>query len=315
MREAAEKLLGGVGKLESLVGVNWGVNAEWVSRAVATAVDTQFAELKVGVLSLKTSVVDWDALIEASVRRLAPFDKGDKEKGFRDAIVCETFMQLVQTLPSGSREQAVLVTADTLLTEAVKARLHGVSNAKIVSDLDGLRGTLNIMLSQVPPEFAQELIAKANAMFYVPSQTDTMYYTHKVDETIKIRFPETFSALPEGASNIAVLGSMMHHTNFERKEGQRVYFVNRLIYELKATRLEVSAGDSQQVNLNPLAQIKNSLLGSMRNVETVATRTAIFDIHWSATLSQTKKLQRENIDDYRLASVNETLVLPGGGQI
>jgi hypothetical protein len=306
MREAAEKLLNGVGKLESLVKVNWGVNSEWVDRAVTTAVDTQLTELKVGILSLKPDLVDWNSLIDASVRRLPPFDKGEKEKGFRDSIVCECFVQLAQSLPSGTREQAVLVTADLLLVEAVKARIHGFTNARIVNDLDGLQGTLNIMLSQVAPEFAQELVTKANAMFYIPSQTETMYYTQKVDETIKARFSDAFSALPENASSIAVQKSTMHHTNFEKKDGQRVYFINRLIYELKATRLEASTEDAKQGSQGPLS-LKLGLLGAMRNVETVANRAAVFDIHWSATLTQTKKLQRESIDDYRLVSVNDII--------
>ncbi len=336
MREEARKHLTAVGKLENLIGMNWGVNADSIGRAVTQAVDAQLDELKVRVLPLDTTLVEWDALIDASVLRLPPFDKGEKEKGFRDAIVCETFVQLVNSLPSGTREQAVIVTGDALLTDAVKARIQGIPNAKIVADLEGLQGTLNIMLSQVQPEFAQELVGKANVMFFVGGETNTMYYSQKVDEAIKAQFPEPFLTLPAGAQKISVVRSVMHPTNFVRKEGQRVFFVNRLIYELKATRIEISLQNTPQLGMFPPDQpirigefganhvkpseliaathsIPNTLylsrqqhqnaLTALRNEVTVANRAVAFDIHWSATLTKTHKLINESINDYQQASL------------
>lgn len=309
MREEAKKYLGGVDKLEKLVGFNWGVNVESIGSSVTKAVDTQFAELKVTVRQLDTTLVNWNALIDASAKRIPPFEKGEKEKGFRDAIVGETFMQLVGTLPTGTREQAVLVTGDALLTEAVKPRIQGTPNAKIIGDLEELQSTLNLLLSEVPPEFAQELVEKANVMFYVYGGPDTtMYYTQKVDETIKSKFPEQFSVIPPGAEKIGVVKSVMHTTNFVRKEGQRVYFVNRLIYELVATRLE-NARTPRIGEFGAVQAARNVLASALRNVVNVSNRTVTFDIHWSATLTQTKKLQRETIDDYQIAAINENILV------
>jgi hypothetical protein len=38
--------------------------------------------------------VDWNRLIENAVTRRAPFEEGEKEKGFRDALIYECLLQL-----------------------------------------------------------------------------------------------------------------------------------------------------------------------------------------------------------------------------
>jgi hypothetical protein len=66
---------------------------------------------------------------EKSVFRLPPFDVGESEKGFRDAILVETFCQLVKTLPKTPAIcRIVLLSSDELLLEAATNRLHDRNN-------------------------------------------------------------------------------------------------------------------------------------------------------------------------------------------
>jgi hypothetical protein len=54
-------------------------------------------------LGVDESKIDLKNLILRSVTRQAPFDPGEKEKGFRDAIILETFYQKVENLPTSSQ--------------------------------------------------------------------------------------------------------------------------------------------------------------------------------------------------------------------
>lgn len=56
------------------------------------------------------SLVDWRTLINRAVRREPPFDpSSETEKGFRDAVILETFLQLHKRLSLAAPDQLVLL--------------------------------------------------------------------------------------------------------------------------------------------------------------------------------------------------------------
>src|SRR5262249_30705270 len=65
---------------------------------VEEVIQAQIKEQEIEVVNLDVTAVDWTSLIKRAVLRHPPFEAGDKEKGFRDAIVLETFAQLHQNL-------------------------------------------------------------------------------------------------------------------------------------------------------------------------------------------------------------------------
>src|SRR4051812_17502643 len=90
-------------------------------------------------LGLDAATVDWPALIRRAVYREPPFSTG-QEKGFRDSVLLEQFVQLASGLPRSSNSCRVhLLTSDALLTAAAVERASDWSNVSVVTDLDALR--------------------------------------------------------------------------------------------------------------------------------------------------------------------------------
>jgi hypothetical protein len=103
MSQRARKLLPGLAKLEALLGHKLGISEEIVDQRVEKSTLDQLAAAGLVELGVDESKIDLKNLILRSVTRQAPFDPGEKEKGFRDAIILETFYQKVENLPTSSQ--------------------------------------------------------------------------------------------------------------------------------------------------------------------------------------------------------------------
>ena len=145
---------------------------------VRTKIDEKKVQLGLQELTLDHKSVDWPALIHAGEYRIPPFEAGDKEKGFRDAIVAECFLQLVANSPKTPAIcRVVLVTSDGLLSQAVNARIAGLPNAHVLSNIEELKGLINTVVSNAGEEFISQLKPKAAKLFFVSAdEKDTLYY-------------------------------------------------------------------------------------------------------------------------------------------
>jgi hypothetical protein len=95
MLDRARKLLPNLEKLERLLGHKLGITAEVLEARVEEAIRKQVELHDLKEVLLKPADTDWNELVRRSVFRLIPFDPGEKEKGFRDAVLLETLTQLV----------------------------------------------------------------------------------------------------------------------------------------------------------------------------------------------------------------------------
>jgi hypothetical protein len=121
METEALKLRGAINKIERLLGHNLALTNQTLLYHVKTKIEQKERELGLEEIQLDHGSVDWGALIHAAVYRKPPFEAGDKEKGFRDALVAESFLQLLNASPRTAEScRVVLVTSDGLLAEAVK---------------------------------------------------------------------------------------------------------------------------------------------------------------------------------------------------
>ena len=99
MTEKAIRLLAPLEKVETLLGHRLNITEESLRRSVEEVIKKQVALHGLKEVNLDHSKVDWQRMIEKSVFRLVPFARGETEKGFRDAVLLETFCQIVDTLP------------------------------------------------------------------------------------------------------------------------------------------------------------------------------------------------------------------------
>jgi hypothetical protein len=181
MQQAALQMLPTIERLERLLGHNLNITREILDARVNEAVDRQVQEHGITVQPLSSTDVDWPRVIlDASYRR-PPFQLGEKEKGFRDALILETFLQIVQSSPaSRSIVRLALVSADQLLRDAAQSRLASATNVHILESVDALKDLINTVGSSVDEQFIAAIKERAAGIFFKSGDEGTLYYKASV---------------------------------------------------------------------------------------------------------------------------------------
>jgi len=330
MREKAAALLPSIDKVERLLGLKLAITKDTLDSRVNTAIETQLSKLNIQVAKLDVEAVDWRQLITSAHRREPPFQAGEKEKGFRDSLILETFVQLVAASPrTPSVCRIVLVTGDVVLTTAARARVSQYNNVQIFSSVDELKNLINTLASQVDEHFVNELQEKASLLFFSsPDNKDCLFYKEKIRDRIMEKFSQYLEALPEGAEVRESEGIIFQRPRFLKKEGQRISWVSTLRFRYKAYRYEKLAEISSNMGYygNPLFTDPDRapepvrdlfqqalVLGALANItggtpipmsasvqrekRLVKSGADIFEVHWSVTVGAKKKLSRPVIND------------------
>src|SRR5664279_2320903 len=113
MIQEALRLLPSVEKLERLLGHNLNITKDILETRIREAIDREVEQYRIVIQNLSSGDVDWTRLVLDAAYRRPPFQHGEKEKGFRDAVILETFIQLVTDAPSSpTTARVVLVSSD-----------------------------------------------------------------------------------------------------------------------------------------------------------------------------------------------------------
>lgn len=152
-REILKPLL----KAKSLLSLDIELTDESLHRAIANKIDEKLNELKVTVASFDHRLVDWEAVSKNAAFRMPPFEPGDKEKGFKDALVCETFLQLSSNV--SGKDSIVLVSRDGTLTKAVTER---DARARVLKDLTEVDEEIALRVANVDDKMQSAIEQKAH---------------------------------------------------------------------------------------------------------------------------------------------------------
>lgn len=191
MQKRGIELLPAIAKVEKLLGHKLAITEETLLDSVEKAVCHRQEEL--GLLTLKADYnkVEWHRVTLDAAYRRPPFKDGEAEKGFRDSIIVECFLQLVADSPKTPKAcRIVLVSGDGLVAQAVKLRIAGSTNATVLSTLEELKGLINTLVSEVDEAFLAPLQLKAAKLFFIPKEESTLFYK----ERIRGRLNEKFAA-------------------------------------------------------------------------------------------------------------------------
>lgn len=336
MRRGLE-LLPSIQKLEQLLGHNLNITGEIIERRVNETVQKQLTQYGITVAKLAVNKVNWDRLIQNSAFRKAPFDPGEKEKGFRDAVLAQTFLQIVEDSPTTPRIcRIALVTADNLLSSSVSEQTATATNIRIVKSVDELKSLVNTLVSTVSEEVVAKIKEKATSYFFVPNQEDTFFYTAKVRQAIEEKFEKELNEIPEGADRRENGAWIISTPGFLKKERQRVTWISPVEVEIKAFKFEwQSAGYSGWVEPSRIRSftipsqfpitgrvldpaIRNAAVAGISTISTIgysapaerilhsvgpekviAEGRTYFEVTWSHILSTNQKFRLPRIDDIR----------------
>src|SRR5579862_608785 len=327
MQAEAQKLRPAIEKLERLLAYNTGFTLERLTSEVNTRIESSQKLLHLQELQLDSAVVDWPELILSAAYRRPPFKAGAHEAGFRDALVVESFVQLVNGSPKAASScRLVLVAADGRLAEAASARISDCSNASVLRDIEELKLLINTIVSDVTPDFIARITPKAGKLFFRPKDEKTVFYKVKIRDLISKKFASELDVLPTGTTfreNNNVW--RVSEPNFSRKDGQRVYWTSRIKVPFEAgveapskpvpnllTRpitqdvLIAESGapvtlyglNTDMLNIGALGEIKYDVLSGYGNQKTITQRgDDIFEVRWSSQLTVSKQLRKPVVDE------------------
>jgi hypothetical protein len=242
MLQKALGLLPSIRKVERVLGVNLNITEDIIEQRVHETVERQLRHLNLRTLSVDIAQVDWNRIMLDAAYRRPPFELGEKEKGFRDALIAETFLQLVSSCPVSPKVcRIVLVSNDNLLFQATESRTVDSKNVKVLRTLEELKGLINTLASKVSEDFVASIQKDAEICFYDPNKKDSIYYKEDILATIETKFKPVLRGLPSGADLRENGQWTLHSPRFIRKERQRVYWASRIEVEARVYRYRQGA--------------------------------------------------------------------------
>lgn len=226
MVQAAISLSPKIEELEKLLGHSLAITQEIMEDRIDAKIRKALDEYGIEVTDLDLSSIAWQSIIDRSVKRMPPFEfSGDKEKGFRDAIIAETFIQEVAKSPATPRScLLVLISGDTRLREYVLEKTSSAKNVRLLESLDDLKSLLNAISSEITEEFLGEITPIAKKTFWDFESKDGLYGKADVYKQILEKYSKEIESVIEkfpGAKRKQALINLGEQT-FIKKAGQTV---------------------------------------------------------------------------------------------
>ena len=303
MLTKASELLPSMQKMEKLLGHKFGIAEDTLEMYVNNAIDTNINELGFLVAGISVSDVDWNEIISRSVTRKPPFEENEKEKGFRDSVIANSFIQLHEASPATPGIcKLIFVSEDKRLREYVQELTKTAKNIRILSSQDELESLINTLISELPEDFAEELTKKASKLFFEKKNEKTFYYKQGISDRIKEQYDtEGIEKSPVPSLLKSTTGKTWWITEpvFMRKDKSRIYWTSTIQPEFELYRIEKS--DAGQVTkpfstteFPAITLFSRSFDNEKKIVE--STGRDIFEVHWSTNLSQAKNLTSPKLE-------------------
>ncbi|WP_354210998.1 PIN domain-containing protein [Burkholderia cenocepacia] len=288
---------------------------------------TELAQLRIEVVPCAIERVDWNDMMRRSVFREPPFERGQTEKGFRDAILCETFLQLASEITGG--DTIMLVSNDRMVKKYIDSCAIPDNKARVVDGLDALNDEIQLRVANVD-EITQAFIElRARLLFCNFEKADdphTLWVKERIHWQVWHKYGDRLKFAPAGVTYV-LLGQELSDARLTKKEGQRVYFETTL-WIRSAYRMWIPApnvrrdtpgttlaalGNSPALEGLPKLsdQSPPSTLSGLLGLHTQAgewkeiekaTKDEI-SIRWSATFTKHRTLTRASIDAIELVDL------------
>ena len=311
MQCKARELLPYITKLEKLLGHNLNITDDILASRVDDAIEKQLGELEISKLNIDITKVDWENLMHRSVNRHPPFEHSDKEKGFRDALIAETFLQLVKQSPvTPNICRLAIVTGDGLLKEYITSSTPDTKNVRILSAINELESLINTLVSEVTEEFVAVFKKKADDFFFVQENKATLYYKKALRDKIKASYGDQLKEVPSEGLFRENGTFWIADPVFVKKERQRIFWITPVYVEFKLFKYERQETTTERFAIppSPLQQfaeqnvVRKSGRGLPEPLKAVPERVDVvtgqsqFEIYWSTNITQGKKLTFPRID-------------------
>ncbi len=152
------------------------------------------------------SSINWNELIEKSIWRIKPFsfdpDNTDNEKGFRDALIMETFLKISNDNLNDNKN-IIFICKDYLLKEAVEDKTKTNTNVLVFETLQDFGAYIQLTQEEITNKFVKSIQTRAQKKFFSQNKKDScIFYKQNITQQVEERFPEklTFDETVPSAS-------------------------------------------------------------------------------------------------------------------
>ena len=266
-------------EVEKLLGHSLALTPEVMKDRINSKISRTIEELGIEVCELDLTSMDWGEIIERSAQRKAPFEiSSEKEKGFRDAIIANTFIQEVGRSAKTPRIcLLVFVTGDKRVREYVEEKTAGSENVRILETLDELKSLLNAIASEVTEDFLAEILPKARNVFWDFDKKEGLYKKEDIFTKITEQYEnELNSVTSEFPGCFRQVGSItLGEQTFIKKSGQTVTWSRSVSIAFKIAKYDVEK-----------MKEKTGLLRlSLQEPTILATGQSYFSVIWKHQVS------------------------------
>lgn len=293
MVQAAISLGPKLEELERLLGHSLAITQEVMEDRVDSKIRKALEEYGIEVVDLDISAISWQEIIDRSARRKPPFEySGDKEKGFRDAIIAETFLQEISKSPATPRScLLVLISGDVRLREYVLERSSSAKNVRLLESLDDLKSLLNAISSEITEEFLGEITPLAKKTFWDFETKEGLYGKSEVYKKITEKFVKEIDSVMDkfpGAKRKQSSINLGEQT-FIKKTGQTVIW----------SQLVTIKSDIVKSNVGALAALFNTSVtaGTQSAEDSVIQRVeSSFSVEWQHQITTKGQVSKPRIN-------------------
>lgn len=268
MRKKGLSYLETLRKLEKLLGHEL-TTPNIIENRIKDILKEQIEQYNVQRYPLDVAKVNWEQISLDSVYRRPPFDPGDKEKGFRDALVLETFFQIVSESPKSPQNCLIaLVSDDQLLGDAIKERISQYQNIRPVKTAEDLKNLINILVSTTTEEFVSSILDAAEKLFFVAQDQGTLFYNERLRESILAEYGKELTSLPKGGDRRENSTWHIATPQFVKKDKQKIFWKNKIIVDAVAYKYlpeETISIITSHANLGTVFSLRSAEIGSDPN--------------------------------------------------
>jgi hypothetical protein len=322
MRNEYREISSHLEKAESLFGQQWGITQNVVEERIAARISGELTGHRIEVVPCDIARVDWVSVMRRSCFREPPFQRGPTEKGFRDAIVCETFIQLASDLAGG--DTAVLVSNDRLIKQYIDSCEVEGSRARVVEDLKALDDEIQLRVANVDQETQAFIERRAQQLFFPFDNREDptcLWAREQIYQRIWAEHGDRLRAVPQGFDYVFVAHELSP-ARLVSKEGPRVHFQSTYSVQSAFRFWAPAANMGQETATTTLA----SLLGTAQGLPDANNKLSqgglsgllgvpaagewkqipkdakdTISIDWSATFSRRRTLTHSTIDAINFA--------------
>jgi len=184
-----------------------------------------------------------------AVYRHPPFESGETEKGFRDSIIAETFLQLFQKSPkTPSACRIAVVTNDKLLSEYTRACTRDAKNVRVLYSISELESLINTLVSEVTEEFVAELEDKAKKYFFEEENQDCLFYKEKIRARINSSYKQELEKIPREGLLRENGTWWINPPVFAKKEQRRLFYMTPILVKAKLFKFESATSSISDVS-------------------------------------------------------------------